>query len=76
SIYSYAVMSNHFHIVLSTDPQEAQLWSDEEVAERWLRIFPGALNWTSDRKQRERIAYALTSDPKRIQEIRARLGSL
>ncbi|AKS42556.1 transposase [Wenzhouxiangella marina] len=76
SIYSYAVMSNHFHIVLSTDPQEAQLWSDEEVADRWLRVFPGALSRTTDKKQRERIAYALIADPKRHQQIRARLGSL
>ncbi|AKS41000.1 hypothetical protein [Wenzhouxiangella marina] len=76
SIYSYAVMSNHYQIVLSTDPREAQLWSDEQVAERWLRVFPGALSWTSDKRQRERIAYALTSDPKRLQEIRSRLGSL
>jgi len=76
SIYSYAVMSNHSHIVLSTDPQEAQLWTDEEVAERWFRIFPGALSWTTDTKQRERIVFALTSDAERLQEIRSRLGSL
>ncbi|MBB6087261.1 transposase [Wenzhouxiangella marina] len=76
SIYSYAVMSNHFHIVLAVHPNEAQAWPDEEVAERWLAVFPGALSWTQDPKQRERIAYALRSDPKRLQEVRDRLGDL
>ena len=41
SIYSYAVMSNHTHIVLSVDPQAVSDWSDGEVADRWLRVFPG-----------------------------------
>jgi REP element-mobilizing transposase RayT len=76
SIYSYAIMSNHFHIVLSVDPDQSLRWSDEEVAERWLRVFPGALRWTTDKKQRERIAFALRSDPERLSEIRGRLGSL
>jgi hypothetical protein len=39
-LYAYAVMSNHVHVVLHVDPQEAYAWSDEEVAERWVRLFP------------------------------------
>ncbi|MGY6553041.1 MAG: transposase [Wenzhouxiangella sp.] len=46
SVYAYAVMSNHFHIVMSVDPNEAAAWSDEEVARRWLRVFPGAISQT------------------------------
>ena len=34
SIYAYAVMSNHYHIVLDIEPT---FYSDEEVAERWLK---------------------------------------
>ena len=37
SIYSYAVMSNHYHIVLTIEPT---LLSDDEVAERWLTLCP------------------------------------
>ena len=39
-LYAYAVMSNHVHVVLHVDPQIAETWSDEEVAERWVRLFP------------------------------------
>lgn len=39
-IYAYAVMSNHLHVVLAVEPQAAAQWTDEEVADRWLRLFP------------------------------------
>ena len=42
-LYAYAVMSNHVHVVLHVDPQVAQRWSDEEIAERWVRLFPPPL---------------------------------
>ena len=40
-VYSYAVMTNHFHVVLRTDPERIAGLSDEEVARRWLVLFPG-----------------------------------
>jgi len=40
SILSYAVMSNHFHLVVSMLPSEAHALSAQQVAERWCRLFP------------------------------------
>jgi len=40
-VYAYAVMSNHQHVILGTDPGRAKAWSDAEVARRWLTLFPG-----------------------------------
>jgi REP element-mobilizing transposase RayT len=37
SIHSYAVMSNHFHLVCSMVPNVARDWTAAEVAERWLK---------------------------------------
>jgi REP element-mobilizing transposase RayT len=37
---TYAVMSNHLHVVLRSRPDVVATWSDEEVARRWLRLFP------------------------------------
>ena len=34
AVHAYAVMSNHFHIVLEADPASAWKWSDEETARR------------------------------------------
>jgi hypothetical protein len=33
-------MSNHIHLVLRSRPDVVASWSDDEVARRWLRLFP------------------------------------
>jgi REP element-mobilizing transposase RayT len=40
---AYAIMSNHYHIVVRIDADQVKNWSDEEVARRWLQIFSGPL---------------------------------
>ena len=40
-ILSYAVMSNHLHVVLCVDQEQALTWDDPEVARRWLALFGG-----------------------------------
>ncbi|ALP41832.1 transposase [Aeromonas schubertii] len=38
-ICAYAVMSNHYHLVLKVDAEQAHGWSEREVAERWAGLF-------------------------------------
>lgn len=48
---AYAVMSNHYHVVLKVDRERAADWSDREVAERWMQLFSGHLlvkRWLRD----------------------------
>ncbi len=40
---AYAIMSNHYHIVVRIDAETTTHWADEEVARRWLQIFTGPL---------------------------------
>ena len=40
-VCAYAVMSNHYHVVLHIDSEQVQAWSDYEVIERWLKLFKG-----------------------------------
>ena len=40
---AYAVMSNHYHVVIRINAEEVNQWSDEEVARRWMQIFSGPL---------------------------------
>lgn len=40
---SYAVMSNHYHVVLHVRQDIAQDWSDREVVTRWHQLFNGTL---------------------------------
>ncbi len=39
NLCAYAIMSNHYHLVVHVDAEKAQGWSDTEVAERWGRLF-------------------------------------
>lgn len=40
-VCAYAILSNHYHLVLHIDEQTAMAWSDEEVARRWTQLFTG-----------------------------------
>lgn len=40
-VMGYAIMSNHFHLVLQYDPRENESWSESEVARRWCAAFNG-----------------------------------
>jgi REP element-mobilizing transposase RayT len=40
---AYAVMSNHYHIVIRINVDEIKQWSDKEVARRWMQLFSGPL---------------------------------
>ena len=76
SVYSYAVMSNHWHIVLNVDPQQPWSMSDEEVARCWLKAFPGPLKHADSPEMEERFVQALLGNPERLEVLRGRLGSL
>ena len=40
---AYAVMSNHYHLVVRLCPDQAKDWSDDEVLTRWTALFKGPL---------------------------------
>ena len=42
-VAAYAVMSNHYHLVVHLVPERAASWSDEDVLLRWTKLYPGPL---------------------------------
>ena len=40
---AYAIMNNHYHIVVRINSTCVDEWTDEEVAHRWMQIFSGPL---------------------------------
>ena len=40
-VCAYAVMSNHYHLVLEIDTAQADAWTTENVIQRWHRLFKG-----------------------------------
>jgi REP element-mobilizing transposase RayT len=73
AIEAYAVMSNHLHLVLRIDPGVAAAWGDDEIAARWVKLFPPREEgYATVEHKRQR----LLSDPEHIDILRRRLGSL
>ena len=57
-VLAYAVMSNHYHVVLRVADEHAGEWSAEDVFHRWSRIFkvrPEQRTPDNARKWRERL---------------------
>jgi hypothetical protein len=69
-IYGYAVMSNHLHLVVHLGVNTAHSWPDQEVAQRWCKLFP-----YRDQDDVFRIE-RLLKQPQRIAILRQRLCSL
>jgi REP element-mobilizing transposase RayT len=70
-VYAYAWMANHFHLALAVRPDAVRAWSDDDVVDRWQRIYRSKC----DKRNAERRAQML-ADPARMQLTRDRLGSL
>lgn len=73
AVNAYAVMSNHFHLVIETNPKTPITWSDDEVARRWLSLSSPTIH--SHMSFELRVA-ALAAQPERLAVLRHRLGSL
>ncbi|MBQ4875699.1 transposase [Pseudoalteromonas luteoviolacea] len=41
-ITAYAIMSNHYHLVVKVNRQQAICWSDNEVIARWYKLYKGS----------------------------------
>jgi REP element-mobilizing transposase RayT len=40
-VCAYAIMSNHFHLVLHVDSEKIQAWTADEVIDHWLALYKG-----------------------------------
>lgn len=41
-IAAYAIMSNHYHLVLHVNQAKAEKLSDYDIAKRWVTVFKGS----------------------------------
>jgi len=74
-VYGYTVMGNHLHVILRTDPGLVNGWTDEEVARRWLTIFPGP-GGKRGQAPEDVAVLALCQDSVRLALCRGRLSDV
>ncbi len=72
-VHSYAVMSNHLHLVVTVDPGRAANWTALEVAQRAARLYRRAHDDEDSLRSR---ASNMKGNLERIEVLRERLGSL
>ena len=78
-VLAFAVLSNHTHGVLRNRADLVKGWSDEEVARRWLHIFPMRKSKGDDDEvpePNELEIQMLTGDSAKMKELRRRLSSI
>lgn len=70
-VCAYAVMSNHTHVVLHVNSDEASSLSKTEVIRRWHRLHKGTLltNWYIDPEQREKMNDAMIETVEETVEV-------
>lgn len=74
TVLAYAIMDNHKHLMLRNNPDVAREWDKEEVARRWLRLFPHRRDSSgAPAEPSEEELGAITSDPAKVETIRRRL---
>ena len=76
-VCAFAILATHYHLILRTRPDLVALWSDREVARRWLTLFPRRRDpHGNPMPPEEKDICALADQPGRIGELRRRLSSL
>lgn len=75
-VLSYAILSNHMHLILRNRPDVVAAWSDREVAIRWLKVFPGRRIEEHLGEPTENDVEMLTRDEERLAEVRRRLSDI
>ena len=76
-VIAYAVMSNHLHSIIKIRPDIAKDWTDEEVARRWLMLFPHRRKKDgTPQKPNEQEIKAITIQPELVELYRERLSDV
>jgi hypothetical protein len=76
-LLGFAILSNHFHVILRSRPDVVKTWSDTEVARRWLMLCP--MRRDADRQPEEPNEMELNTirnDRQKLETIRLRLSDI
>lgn len=73
---TYAVLSNHLHLILRSRPDIVRDWSNEEVARRWFRLCPPRDNNGLPVEPSDFDIEMLVSNTSKIAALRVRLSDV
>jgi hypothetical protein len=76
-LLTYAILSNHVHLVLRSRPDVVKTWDDTQVARRWWMLCPKKKNKDgSPRDPTEAQLKSIYNNRKKLRQIRTRLSDI
>jgi len=76
-LLGYAILSNHFHLVLRSRPDVVAQWVDREVARRWLMLCPRRRDAENNPEEpNDSDLNQITNDRVKLKTIRSRLSDI
>ncbi len=75
-VLTYSILSNHVQVILRSRPHVLANLSDQEVAIRWLRVFPRHRIEEHLAEPSETDVKQLLADPERLSMIHTRLSNI
>ncbi len=73
----YAILSNHYHLIVRNRVDLAAQWSDEEVVRRWWQLYPERRDEHGAPAEPAEVEIrSLLVDQERVAELRKRLSSI
>ncbi len=75
-VLTFAVMSNHMHVVMRIRPDLAVGWSEREIVDRWLELVPRRGDYGERLETDDVLREILSADEAWVEERRRRLSSM
>ena len=76
-LLGFAIMSNHFHLILRSRPDVVATWDDAEVARRWLMLCPVRMDDEGrPLEPNEMELNTVRNDPQKLATVRVRLSDV
>jgi hypothetical protein len=74
---NFAILSNHFHLILRSRPDVVATWDDREVARRWLTLCPLRTHEDgSPHSPTEPELNSIVTDEDKLADLRLRLSNI
>ena len=76
-LLGFAILSNHFHLILRSRPDVVATWNDTEIARRWLMLCPVRKNDEGMPEEPNKMELnTIRNDPEKVAIIRTRLSDI
>lgn len=75
-VLTYAVMSNHVHVILRNRPDVVEGWSEQQVRERWWQVCPLRRNEDGSPAEPTEVELLALVPEEKLKVVRDRLSSI